>query len=208
VDGKGGGVFERMSASTDGSNSDVLNSSFFSVSDDERTESSILLSKMSEENSIAAGSGEGLVANHTINSAGYGARKNHSSDEHPEVKHDNAAFVYLLTLLCAIGGFLFGYDTGVISGAIVLVKDKFLLTSEWEEVVVSAPMAAAAIFSALSGFGNDRFGRRPTILVASVVFTAGALLLASAQERYMLVIGRFVLGISIGMYLHCSALFC
>ena len=163
---------------------------------------------MSQENSVAAVSGDSLVSSQPINAAGYGTGDGPSSDKHPdtpEVRHDTSAFVYLLTFLCAIGGFLFGYDTGIISGAIVLVSVKFFLSSEWEEAIVSAPVAAAAIFSVLSGFTNDRFGRKPTILVASLVFTAGALLLAAAQERYMLIVGRFILGIGLGMYLYCCA---
>ena len=199
-----------MSDLTHGNISDALNSSFISASDDERTETNILLSKMSQENSVAAGSGEGLIANQLINAAGYGTDDGPSSDEHPgppEVKRDTGAFVYLLTFLCAIGGFLFGYDTGIISGALILVSVKFFLTYEWQEGVVSAPMAAAAIFSVLSGFANDWFGRKLTILVASLVFSIGALLLAAAQERYMLIIGRFILGIGIGMYLYCSTWF-
>jgi len=206
----GGGAVVRMSALTDDYNSDALNSSFVSASDDERTETNILLTKMSQDTSVAAGAGDGLVDNQPINAtARYGTDDGPSSDERPDptgTKHQTTAFVYLLTFLCAIGGFLFGYDTGVISGAIVLVSVKFLLTSEWQEGVVSAPMATAAIFSVLSGFSNDRFGRKPTMLVASVVFCVGALLLAAAQERYMLIIGRLILGIGIGMYQCCSAM--
>ena len=196
---------EGMSALTDDNNIDTLNSSFISASDDERTETNILLSKMSQEHSVAAGSAEGLTGNQPVNAAGYGTDDDPSNDERPdrsEAKHKTSAFVYLLTFLCAIGGFLFGYDTGIISGAIVLVSVKFLLTAEWQEGVVSAPMATAAIFSVLSGFLNDRFGRKPTMLVASLVFSVGALLLAAAQERYVLIIGRFILGIGIGMYLY------
>jgi len=211
----GGGAVVRMSALTDDYNSDALNSSFVSASDDERTETNILLTKMSQDTSVAAGAGDGLIDNQPINAtAGYGTDDDPSSDErsdppeakHETTRHETTAFVYLLTFLCAIGGFLFGYDTGVISGAIVLVSVKFLLTSEWQEGVVSAPMATAAIFSVLSGFSNDRFGRKPTMLVASVVFCVGALLLAAAQERYMLIIGRLILGIGIGMYQCCSAM--
>jgi len=195
---------------TDGNNSDALNSSFVTASEDEDIETNVLLSKMSEENSAAAGSGEGLMPNEmTINAAGYGTGDGVSSDEHPdppEVKQDTSAFLYLLTFLCAIGGFLFGYDTGIISGALLLVSHYFLLNYVWEEAVVSATMATAAVFSVLSGFSNDWFGRKPTMLVSSLVFTVGALLLATAQERYVLIIGRLIIGIGIGMCLHCSAL--
>jgi len=192
---------------SDGNNSDTLNRSFVSASDDERTELNILLSKMSQENSAAAGSSEGLAANQPTSAAGYGTDDGPSSDEHPDtpaMKHDAAAFVYVLTFFSAIGGFLFGYDTGIISGAIVLVHMNFFLSDEWQEGIVAAPMAAAAVFSVLSGFTNDKFGRKPTILVASIVFTGGALLLAASQDRYMLIAGRLILGIGIGMCLLCN----
>jgi len=200
-----GGALERnrMSASTDGNITDTLNSSFVSATDDECTETNVLLSKMSQENAVAADPGEGLVANQLSNQAGYGTDDGPSSDDRPEVpkvKRNTAGFVYLLTFLCAIGGFLFGYDTGIISGAIVLVSEKFFLTAEWQEAVVSAPLATAAVFSVLSGFMNDRFGRKPTVLVGSVMFTVGALLLAVAHKEYMLIIGRLILGIGIGTY--------
>jgi len=142
--------------------------------------------------------------------SGYGTDDSPSTDDQrpalPEGKHNTPAFVYLLTVLCAIGGFLFGYDTGIISGAIVLLHFKFLLNSVWEEVVVSATLAAAAIFSVLSGFSNNQLGRKPTMLVASVVFSVGAPLLAASQERNMLIIGRFIVGIGVGMYLYISYL--
>ena len=196
-----------MTALADSKGSDV---SCASASDDELTETNILLSKMSQENSVAAVSSEGLIASQPINAAGYGTDDGPSSDEHPDrsaVKRDTSSFVYLLTFLSAIGGFLFGYDTGIISGAIVLLHEEFLLSAVWKEVIVSATMASAAVFSVLSGFSNDWFGRKRTIIVASLVFTAGALLLAGAWQRYVLIIGRFILGIGIGMYLNCNALF-
>ena len=196
-----------MTALADSKGSDV---SCASASDDELTETNILLSKMSQENSVAAVSSEGLIASQPINAAGYGTDDGPSSDEHPDrsvVKRDTLSFVYLLTFLSAIGGFLFGYDTGIISGAIVLLHEEFLLSAVWKEVIVSATMASAAVFSVLSGFSNDWFGRKRTTIVASLVFTAGALLLAGAWQRYVLIIGRFILGIGIGMYLNCNALF-
>ena len=56
-------------------------------------------------------------------------------------------FVYLLTFFSAIGGFLFGYDTGVISGAMILLRDQFRLNSVWQEMVVSVTIGAAAVFA-------------------------------------------------------------
>lgn len=121
----------------------------------------------------------------------------HTSNDNP-LKSRTPCFVYLLTFLSAIGGFLFGYDTGVIAGAIVLLELDFSLSSVWREAVVSIPMASAAVFSIVSDATNSRFGRKFTILVASGVFAVGAILLAASINPPMLVGGRLILGIGIG----------
>ena len=107
-------------------------------------------------------------------------------------------FVYMLTLFSALGGFLFGYDTGVISGAMILLRDAFALSSVWQELVVSVTIAAAAVFALVGGFCNDRVGRRPVVLLASLVFTAGALCMALAPNRSLLLLGRIIVGAGIG----------
>ena len=94
---------------------------------------------------------------------------------------------------------MFGYDTGVIAGAIVLLQFEFSLSSLWREAIVSIPMASAALFSLVSNSTNSRLGRKITILTASAVFTIGAILLAVSQNVYMLLMGRFVIGIGIGL---------
>lgn len=107
-------------------------------------------------------------------------------------------FVYMLTFLSAIGGFLFGYDTGVVAGALLLLKEPFSLSSVWQEVFVSVTMGFAAFFAIVGGYLNDLTGRKPTIIMSSIVFTAGAVMLASSSQRWMLITGRCILGIGIG----------
>jgi SP family myo-inositol transporter-like MFS transporter 13 len=107
-------------------------------------------------------------------------------------------FVYVLSFFAAIGGFLFGYDTGVISGAMLLLQPEFALNSVWEEMVVSATILFAAVFALVGGPLNERIGRRAVTVVASLVFTAGAVLLGVAQDKIMLLIGRSILGVGIG----------
>ncbi|ELU00716.1 hypothetical protein CAPTEDRAFT_175747 [Capitella teleta] len=111
----------------------------------------------------------------------------------------STSFVYLLTFLSAIGGLLFGYDTGVISGAMILLRDQFHLTTFWQELVVSVTIATAAIFAFLGGFLTEKFGRRPIIVVSSFVFTIGAIVLGTAYNREMLLIGRGIVGMGIGL---------
>ena len=108
-------------------------------------------------------------------------------------------FVYLLTFMSAIGGFLFGYDTGIVSGAMILLKGPFTLSSFWQELVVSITIAFAAIASFSGGFLNNMLGRKPVIIGASFVFTVGAIVLGVAVNRSMLLIGRAILGIGIGL---------
>ena len=76
-------------------------------------------------------------------------------------------FVYVAVAIAALGGLLFGYDTGVISGAILFVKDEFSLSPTMEELVVSAVLIGAVLGAAAGGALTDRFGRRWLIVVAA-----------------------------------------
>ncbi|ETP32778.1 hypothetical protein, variant 2 [Phytophthora nicotianae P10297] len=115
-------------------------------------------------------------------------------------KEGNPLYLYLLTLCSTIGGFLFGYDTGVISGALVLLKspEVFDLTNLQSESVVSAAVGGAIVGAALSSCGNNVFGRRRVILMSSAMFTTGSVLMASANSFGELLVGRLVVGIAIG----------
>lgn len=105
-----------------------------------------------------------------------------------------------LTGMSAIGGFLFGYDTGVISGAMLPISRIMSLNNIQQEVVVSSTILAA-FFSSLffGGPSNQLLGRRFTILISTVAFTFGSLLLALAPGYGVLVIGRIIVGIGIGL---------
>ncbi|MCW3066012.1 MAG: sugar transporter, partial [Solirubrobacterales bacterium] len=98
----------------------------------------------------------------------------------------------------ALGGLLFGYDTGVISGALLFIPDDFKLTPFLQGAIVAALLLGAMIGAALAGRLSDRLGRRRLIIVAAVVFTAGALLAALAPSVAVLIAARFVLGLAVG----------
>jgi len=105
-----------------------------------------------------------------------------------------------LTFVAAIGGFLFGYDTGVVSGAMLPMRRAFDLTPRQQEVIVSSTVLAAFLSSLFLGAPlNDRFGRRYSILLSAFVFGIGSLILFVANGYTMLVIGRIVLGLGIGV---------
>jgi sugar porter (SP) family MFS transporter len=102
----------------------------------------------------------------------------------------------------ALGGLLFGYDTGVISGAILFIKEDFDLSPFLEGAVVASLLLGAMLGAGLAGPLSDRLGRRKLIVAAGVIFTVGAVLAALAPTTGVLLAARFILGIAVG----CSAL--
>jgi MFS transporter, SP family, sugar:H+ symporter len=98
----------------------------------------------------------------------------------------------------ALGGLLFGYDTGVISGAILFIKEDFGLSPFMQGAVVAALLLGAMVGAAAAGPLSDRMGRRRLIIIAAVTFTVGALAAAAAPNPGSLVAARFVLGLPVG----------
>jgi MFS family permease len=108
-------------------------------------------------------------------------------------------FVYVAALFAALGDLLFGYDTGVISGALIFIKREFGLTTAAEEIVVSGVLLGATIGAIVGGKAADRFGRRRVLLVTAAIFGIGALASALAPSPAILIASRVVLGSAIGL---------
>ncbi|HZO79541.1 MAG TPA: sugar porter family MFS transporter [Solirubrobacteraceae bacterium] len=98
----------------------------------------------------------------------------------------------------ALGGLLFGYDTGVISGALLFIPNTFKLTPFLEGAIVAALLLGAMIGAACAGRLSDRLGRRRLIIIAAIVFTGGALLAALAPTVAVLIAARFIIGLAVG----------
>jgi SP family sugar:H+ symporter-like MFS transporter len=98
----------------------------------------------------------------------------------------------------ALGGLLFGYDTGVISGAILFIPKDFKLSPFLQGAVVAGLLLGAMVGAAFAGRLSDRLGRRRLIIFAAVVFTGGALLAGLAPSIAVLVAARFILGLAVG----------
>ena len=109
------------------------------------------------------------------------------------------SFVYIAVGVAAIGGLLFGYDTGVISGAILFIKTQFFLSPAMEEIVVSAVLVGAVIGAVIGGILTDRFGRRGLIILAGMIFTASAIATALAPTVNWLIVDRVASGLAIGI---------
>jgi MFS family permease len=98
----------------------------------------------------------------------------------------------------ALGGLLFGYDLGVVAGALLYIKPEFGLDSVEVGFVTSSLLLGAMIGALGSGALSERYGRRRLVLAAGVLFAAGALVAALAPELWTLLAGRLVMGLAIG----------
>jgi SP family galactose:H+ symporter-like MFS transporter len=108
-------------------------------------------------------------------------------------------FVYVAVGVAAVGGLLFGYDTGVISGAILFIKKQFSLSAAMEEIVVSAVLIGAVFGAIPGGALTSTFGRRKMIILAGIIFTISAIGTAFAPSVSWLIAGRMVSGLAIGI---------
>ncbi|CAM3486476.1 Major myo-inositol transporter IolT [Klebsiella spallanzanii] len=113
-------------------------------------------------------------------------------------KTDNDKKIRLITLVSTIGGLCFGYDTGVISGALIFMKNDLGLSPLQEGLVTSFLLFGAAIGSVGGGWLSDRQGRRKNILWVAVIFIFGALGTAIAWDMSSMIIARFILGLAVG----------
>ncbi|KAF1355159.1 general substrate transporter [Delphinella strobiligena] len=109
--------------------------------------------------------------------------------------------LWLLTLSASLSGLLFGYDTGVISSTLISLGDSFSrpLTTWDKSAITSSTSLLALVFSPLAGHFADTIGRRPVIGVASLLFVVGALLQAFATRVWVMVAGRSVVGVAVGL---------
>src|ERR1700733_3927857 len=101
--------------------------------------------------------------------------------------------------ITALGGLLFGYDTGVVSGALLFLHNSFgNLTSFDKELVTSLLLVGAAVGAFGSGKLSDKIGRRPVILITAAVFVVGVVGVATSPTLWFLVAMRFVIGLAVG----------
>lgn len=110
-----------------------------------------------------------------------------------------SSYVIFLSVIAALGGFLFGYDTAVISGTVSQVTGQFMLTTLQSGWYVGCALIGSIVGVLFAGALSDYFGRKTTMLLSAVLFTASALGCAIAPGFNQLVIWRIVGGIGIGI---------
>jgi MFS transporter, SP family, galactose:H+ symporter len=116
-----------------------------------------------------------------------------------ENNKQNKALVVVIAAVAATGGLLFGFDTGVISGAIPFFQKAFGIADNWVEIITTAGLVGAVIGAMFSGRIADILGRKKVILAAAVIFAIGAVWSGMSPTAPMLLVARFFLGIAIGV---------
>mgnify|MGYP001047753733 CR=1 FL=1 len=119
-------------------------------------------------------------------------------DMNKSVNRNHMSFLSAILLVSTFGGLLFGYDTGVINGALSYMSDDFKLTSFTEGLITSILLLGAAIGAILGGRLSDGIGRRKNILFLSILFFVSTIGCAFSPNVIGMVIFRFLLGMAVG----------
>jgi SP family myo-inositol transporter-like MFS transporter 13 len=138
----------------------------------------------------------------------------HSRDDiinHEPLNFRNAGrIVQFLTLSAGLSGLLFGYDTGVISSTLVTIGTDLsghALTSLDKGLITAITSILALIAAPFTGYFADRFGRKAVILVPAMLFIVGAIVQAAANGVWMMVLGRALIGVAVGVASGASPLY-
>ena len=107
-------------------------------------------------------------------------------------------YLLFVTAVSAIAGFLYGYDTGIISGALLHIRAEYHLGHRMQEMVASSILVGAILGALACGWGIERLGRRRTITALACVYTIGAISSALAPSPALLALARIFLGFAVG----------
>ncbi len=110
----------------------------------------------------------------------------------------NLPLIAAIVGVATIGGFMFGYDSGVINGTQEGLKSTFDLSEAWLGITVSALLPGCAVGAFVAGRSADRFGRRRVMLAAAMLFILSALASGAAASAVMMILARFAAGVGVG----------
>ena len=122
-------------------------------------------------------------------------------------RKENIGYLLFLSMVAALGGFLYGYDTAVISGPIQMVSEQFGLSSAGVGWYVSSALLGSILGVMMAGVFCDYSGRKNTLLVSAILFTASAVGCAFSGSFNTLIMYRIIGGIGIGLVSVVSPLY-
>ena len=107
--------------------------------------------------------------------------------------------LYIIAVIASLGGLLSGYDTGVISGALLFINDSWNLSDSLQGILVSSVLIGAVIGAATNGVLADLFGRKKIIIATAIIFILGSIACAFAPNIYVLILSRLFVGFAVGI---------
>ena len=108
-------------------------------------------------------------------------------------------WLYVVAIVASLGGLLSGYDTGVISGALLFINESWNLSDSMQGILVSSVLIGAVIGAATNGILADVFGRKKIIMATAVIFITGSILCGLAPNIYVLIVSRILVGLAVGI---------
>lgn len=117
----------------------------------------------------------------------------------PQKHSYNTKYILGISFISALGGYLFGFDFAVISGALPFLQKQFVLDAYWEGFATGSLALGAIIGCLIAGVVSDRYGRKPGLLTAAAIFALSSLAMAFSPTRDVFIASRFCAGIGVGM---------
>jgi sugar porter (SP) family MFS transporter len=111
----------------------------------------------------------------------------------------NTGYILGISFISALGGYLFGFDFAVISGALPFLQKQFSLDAYWEGFATGSLALGAIIGCLVAGTVSDKYGRKPGLLIAAAIFAVSSLAMAFSPSRDLFIGARFCAGIGVGM---------
>jgi len=108
-------------------------------------------------------------------------------------------WLYVIAVIASLGGLLSGYDTGVISGALLFINETWNLSDSLQGILVSSVLIGAVVGAATNGVLADIFGRKKIIMATAVIFILGSIMCAFAPNVIILILSRAFVGLAVGI---------
>ncbi|HBI08712.1 MAG TPA: hypothetical protein DDY57_00895 [Franconibacter pulveris] len=125
----------------------------------------------------------------------------HSQNKHAlskPVKIKTSIFIILSVIISSVGGIIFGYDTGIIGGAIVYIGKEFQINDLMQGVIVSTSLLGAMIGALAAGPLADKYGRKLVLFISGLFFAIGAAGSGFSHSIEALTVARILQGIGVG----------